>query len=842
MRTLVSLALFASMLSVWSQDALPIGIDIPTGSIHYDPAFPKPSSVLQREVGERHTRPEQIVRWFDLVARSSSRVLVRRHGYTHEQRPLIHAIVTSKENHARLEEIRRQNLRLSDAPEDLSDTELQTMPAVVWLGYGVHGNEASAPEAAILTLYHLAAGRGEELDHLLQNTIILIDPDLNPDGHDRFCDWVNGQSGRIATADPQDREHREPWPGGRTNHYLFDLNRDWLCAVHPESRARLALWHRWRPHLSLDFHEMGSERSYFFQPGIPIRNNPLTPSRVYDLTGKIAQYHARALDEVSQPYYTKDSYDDYFFGKGSTYPDINGSVGILFEQGSARARRRKTARGELSYAKTIRNQLICSLSSLRAAVDLRSEILANQRRFYREAPAFARKQKTRAWFFPNGGQRQRVARLCELLLRHRIVVHEGSVGKEEGLLVPVDQPQARLVQALLAPVRSFPDTLFYDVSTWALPLAFGLRHRRIESDPKALRGQRLLQAPSWAGWVDEGGAAQGWLLLWDHLEAPKALIALHKAKVVTRLLCAPLEFERDGESIAFAPGTVLIPKDQPERTTRELVHLFRDIAKRTGARFLGVPKGLALRGPDIGSPSFRALEPLKVALLCGTGCSPYRVGEVWHLLNEEMGLPLSLLDTRDLAGLDLRDYQVLILPPGRLSTLGSKLRATIDDYISAGGCVIATQNAASWLLESKLVKDKLRLFTPPPTRDLPYADLARARGEQRIGGAIFEATLDPTHPLAFGIGKSIPLFRSDPTCLERPQGSGVLVGRYARDAWLSGYASRERRKQIEGSAALIARRVGKGRVILFADNPIFRGFWLGGNRLFMNAVLFNRCF
>ncbi|MDX1439221.1 MAG: M14 family metallopeptidase, partial [Rubricoccaceae bacterium] len=384
-RITATLAFFLLLGSVAvAQEAASIDGFQPDGVTGYDSSVPTPEEVLGYSIGERHTRPHEVVRYFEAVAEASDRVTLDQHATSYGFRKLIHATVTSSANHARLEDIRQRNLRLSDDPESVPDGDLASMPAIIYLGYSIHGNEASGTEAALLTLYHLAAGRGNAVDNVLENAVVIIDPMLNPDGRDRFTDWANNFRSH-PTTDGQDLEHNEAWPGGRTNHYLFDLNRDWLPAQMPESRGRLEVFHYWRPQYLADFHEMGSDATFFFQPGIPSRTNPNTSNENQRLAAAIAEHHAGAFDEVGQLYYSEESFDDFYYGKGSTYPDINGAVGILFEQASSRALMRETSAGQLRYATTVRNQFIASLSSLEGVLANREALLRFQRESYRAA-------------------------------------------------------------------------------------------------------------------------------------------------------------------------------------------------------------------------------------------------------------------------------------------------------------------------------------------------------------------------------------------------------------------------------------------------------------------------
>ncbi|NIP95263.1 MAG: hypothetical protein GWO24_18185, partial [Akkermansiaceae bacterium] len=344
----------------------------------YRKEVPVPSSVLGHEIGEWHLRHDQLVGYLKALAASSDRILIEEIGRTHEARPLVMLTISSPGNLARLEQLRRQHLTLSD-PARKPARPLEEMPVIVNMGYGVHGNESSASNAAPVVAYHLAASQSEEVRTLLEHSVILLDPCLNPDGFSRFAQWANSHRGKHPIASARSREHNEVWPGGRTNHYWFDLNRDWLLAQHPESRARLTRFHQWRPNVLTDFHEMGSDSTYFFQPGVPTRKNPLTPDRNVELTQRFAARHARALDEIGSLYFNEERYDDFYYGKGSTYPDVHGAVGILFEQASSRGHLRESINGEFDFAFTIRNQVRTSLSTLDGVAEMRLDLLKWQR-------------------------------------------------------------------------------------------------------------------------------------------------------------------------------------------------------------------------------------------------------------------------------------------------------------------------------------------------------------------------------------------------------------------------------------------------------------------------------
>ena len=855
--------------TVRAQD-LPFAMEVRVPGVEsYDPAIPRPESVIGHTVGDTHTRSHLVAAYYRAVAEVSDRVVVNRHGATYEGRHLLHAVVTSAANHARLEEIRLANHRLSDAPGEVSGAMIETMPVVVHMGYGVHGNEASGPEAAMLVLYHLAAGSGPAVDNLLDRAVIILDPNYNPDGRDRFVNWVNANRGRVATRDGQDREHVEPWPGGRTNHYWFDLNRDWLVAQHPSSQGRVGLFHHWRAQVLTDVHEMGSNATYFFQPGIPSRNNPNTPERTFELTAALAEHHAEWLDRHGALYYSRETFDDFFYGKGSTFPDVNGAIGILFEQASARALERMTNDGVLTYPFTIRNQFATSMSTLAGSLALRTELLTNQREFYASAADAARDNPVKAYVLDLGDSRTRTQALLQMLLRHRIRVYElartvqaegtaGQTGRAgqaeesgertfragEAVVIPLDQPQTRLIKASMERVTTFTDSLFYDVSAWTLPLAMGVTSGELRRYSDDLAGAEITAADFDGGELRGGHGSYAYLMEWDRYFAPRALYRILDAGIRPRLARKPFALAAGGTEQTFDRGTIIIPvaqRDAASTVTPEQVRAVIDrIVAEDHVVVYCADTGLTPSGGDLGGPTSPVLVKPKIALLSGPGTRAYEVGETWHLLNERFGIPVSLVDADGFADLDLDRYTTLVMTMGNYD-LDTEDVNRIKWWVREGGTLIAWKSAARWLIDRELIDEKLRA-SPPDTADLSYEMVSSTRGAQRIGGAIFEAALDTSHPLAYGYGGQTPLFRNHEIFFEPSGTPGATVARYTSSPLLAGYISPKRHGELADSAALIARRQGAGAVVLFADNPNFRAFWYGTNGLFLNAVFFGGAF
>jgi len=850
-RVALILASISGLAGNLSAQQLPLTVPFRVEGVVYDSAIPKPDSILGYRIGERHTRPHEIVSYFHAVAAASDRVRIVEYGRSIEGRPLIAAVVTSSANQARLDRIREANRRLSEDPAGVSEADLEKMPVVAEFHYSVHGNEASGSESAMLLLYHLAAGDGEPVHATLDHAVVLIDPCINPDGRDRFVDWVNENRNRGGNPDPQDREHNEPWPGGRTNHYWFDLNRDWLPAQLPETQGRLTLFHAWRPQVLLDGHEMDGDETFFFQPGVPGRSNPNTPKPSQDLTEKLSRYTARALDRIGSLYFTKEQYDDFYYGKGSTYPDVNGAVGILFEQGSSRALRTETADGELSLGFTVRNQLAASLGLLDGAVSLRTELLANQQAFYSTAIEESRSQPVRAWIFGSEEDRNRSDALVETLLRHRIEVYElakkttvdGSRFEPgAAYVIPTGQTQFRLIKAAFEQVHSFQDSVFYDVSTWTLPLAFGVTYGAVTTDVSSLLGSRVEAHMASGGHLIGGKSDYGYVMSWDRYYAPRALYRMLAAGVPVRVVLQPFELNIAGRQVRFERGTLVLPAhDRSEQggiSIDSLHDLVKDAVLNDHVVIHSIGRSLTSDGNDLGGPSTVRLHLPALAALSGAGVSAYRLGEMRHLLGERMDIPLSLLDVDRLDKVSLNRYSVLLMVDGDYSGLTQEFVDRLKAWVGAGGRLVVAQRAAKWAVEQGLANVEFKSFeNPAESRWIRFEERDNVKRASEISGAILEVQLDSSHPLAFGLRQRVASFKLNREVLNPLADPGATVGVYTHDPVLSGYVPSDRQSAFAGTAAILSVTAGKGRVVLMEDSPTFRGFWFGTHRLLLNAAL-----
>ncbi len=907
---LVALAVFGLVaclaLPARSQISAPAPTEAPTaeptepnleyylgGSLLYASGVPTPEEYFGFQVGQRHLEHHQLVGYLRRLAEVSDRVSLIEYGHSHGHRPLVLLVITAPENHQRLEEIRQQHALLATPGVSGADqVDLDQLPVVVNLGYGVHGDEPSASNAAPVVAYHLAAGRGRSLRQLLQQSVILIDPCLNPDGFDRFAHWANNHRGQHPVADSIHREHQQPWPSGRSNYYWFDLNRDWLPLQHPESQGRIEQFYRWRPNVVLDFHEMGTNSTYFFQPGVPTRNHPLIPKSAYRLTEAIGRYHAQALDEIGSLYYTRESFDDFYPGKGSTYPDLHGSVGILFEQASSRGHVQESIRGPITFPFTIRNQVRTSLSSLEAAHQLRIDLLEHMRTFYLESLEMGYAAPVQAYLLSAPGDPARIYALAEILRQHRIEGYQPSdtisVGgrrfaPEETLLLPAEQPEHRFLRALFDRQTDFEENIFYDTTAWSLQDAFNLDFIELPTPlPNNWLGLPLteLDFPSQslavrgAGESFGMGNGIGWPMLREAASdredddepadatavkpplgyhvvsqgyyAPRALYRLLAAGVKVQVATKPFLLD------ALSPGTpgdwVIVSSLQdlpPER----LEQLLREAAVKDALPITRIESGLATSGIDLGSPGFRLIKTPKIALAVGSGVSTSEAGEVWHLLDHRFEIPVVLVEQSRLGGLDWSSFTHLVLPSGSYGDVGEATVQRLQTWVREGGTVVAIGSAIRWVGQAKLASPRFRAAAElsdaaaeATDSRRPFAQAQTDRDLERISGAIFMTDLDVTHPLAYGYVRSqLPVFRSSTLFLEpsrNPYSSPAVFPGPERDAGqLAGYLSKRNVQRLAGTASATVQGAGSGRVVMLADNPNFRAYWYGSNRLFLNALL-----
>ncbi|HEX7844705.1 MAG TPA: M14 metallopeptidase family protein [Chitinophagaceae bacterium] len=814
-------------------------------SVTYNPAIPKPKDIVYHEVGEWHITHDRLVNYMKAIAAAApDRVKLELMGLTYENRPQVLLIITSKKNHANLEQIRQQHVQLTD-PSKSASLNIDNMPIVVYIGHSIHGNEASGANASLLSAYYLAAAQGKQVDELLDNVVILFDPSFNPDGLQRFSTWANQHKSKNLVSDPNSREFNEVWPGGRFNHYWFDLNRDWLPAVHVESQNRLKWFHSWKPNILTDHHEQGSNATFFFQPGVPSRVNPLTPDKNQELTGKLGKYHAAFLDRIGSMYFTKENYDDFYYGKGSTFPDVQGCIGILFEQASSRGHLQETTNGLLSFPATIKNQFVTALSTLEGAKALRKEFLEFQRDFYKQAASRAAAYAVKGYIFGDKNDLGKTVYFTEMLKRQQIEINalpndfkDGEFDKNAAYMVSLNQPQHSLIRAIFEKTLDYKDSLFYDITAWTLPLAFGLPYRELTA-PFTM-GEKIEELTPARSTIIGGKSNYAYLLEWDELYAPAALNELLNAGLIVKVATNQFESPVNNGNKKFDYGTLMVPVAIQKEKSEAVAAIVSAVVEKYRLKAYAVATGQVSSGSDLGSSRFTTITKPSIAMITGPGVNATDAGEIWHLLDQRMNMPATHLEPSVFNRAELNRYNTLIMVGGNYPDINKdKLKA----WVQAGGTLILTEEAVNWAVQNGISEVKFKRAKPAvdSTQKLTYVDRPQIDGAQQVSGAVFGAEVDLTHPLAYGYNqKTVSLFKANKVFMEKSKNPYATPFYYGSNPMQSGWVSKENKDAIKNSAAVIVNTVGGGRVINIADNPNFRAFWLGGSKLFMNAIFFGR--
>lgn len=869
----LSLALIAPLSALADDPVRDADANMYPGNVRYDSRIPTPEEFLGRPLGAAPVRHHELVSYITSVAELSDRLTVEVIGYSHERRPILFVVATSPENQSRIDDIKASHVALTEPDQDQEITP--DMPVVTWLNYGVHGAESSGMDASLPTVYYLAAAQGESVDQLLSGSVLLITAVFNPDGHASRVAWLDIFGGNLPNADPNHIEHDYFGRLLRTNHYGFDLNRQWLSVTQPEARAWMTKWHEWRPNVSVDYHEMVSDQTYYFAPGVASRTHPLIPDEGMQLVTEVVKPSEQFMDQEARLYFHGDRYDHFFLGKGSSFPLVNGGIGILHEASAARGVELETANGLRTYRENIRKHFRTSVANAEGALGKRAELLDYQKRFYDGASDDADNNPVKAYVFAAPGDDARLFHFVDLLNFHRIKTYsldqdvtEGGIAYRAGqaIIVPLDQPQHRLIRSIFETMTEFEDTKFYDVSTWTVPLAFGLEYaelsgRRLNSN---LIGPELtLQMPV----ADAPDArAYAYAFEWSGYYAPRALNRVLDAGVLARV--APKAFigQTTRGPHSFGRGSIVVSFDRQEIGREDIFEIMNTIAREDGIFVHAVTSGRSVTGtagPDLGSQSFRPLIAPEVLLVVGRDMDWYNAGEIWHLLDKRMEIQVSLRDRNRLGDVNLNRYSHLIFAGGDFESYDPEYAGRIRQWVNDGGTIIGIRQGSQWVRENVL--DYIEPVAPgeiadgvipgtesghellpeelPEPERIAYEEKDARDPFELIGGAIFSGDLDISHPLGFGYShREIALAKNTETVMERPQNPYATVIAYGTPPLKSGYTSLANRDALEGTAALIADRKGSGSVILFADDPNFRAIWYGTNKLFLNALFFSKAF
>ena len=837
------------VLWLWASGLYAGNLEYFFGKNHkFNPAIPSPEAFFGYETGTHHTRYDQMVAYFKELDRVSENAELTVIGHTYGGRPLLVLAVSSAKNLLNIEEIRTNHLKITDPASTFDHSSL---PSINILGFGVHGNESSAAEAAILTAYWLVAASGQEVSNYLENGIFFIEPSRNPDGHDRHAQWVNSQKSKNLVADPADLEHNETYPGGRGNHYWFDLNRDWLPAIHVESQARLAFYHSWIPHIATCHHEMGTNSTFFFEPTKPIdRESPLVPQSHYALNNQFANYYASALDNIGSLYYTKEDFDNFNPTFGSSYPDYNGSLAILFEQGSSRGFVQERTVGEITFESAIRNQLAVSLASIRASVELKQELIANQKSFFKTAFENGARGKVKGYVFGDNHDHNRNLLFVNLLKRHRIEVYENdrsfSAGNQNYLpgrsfVVPTEQAQNRLVELFFNTGISVPDSVFYDGSIWTVALAYGLPYSLL-TDKQLFAAKKPLENVT-AQITDHRKSSVAYLIEWNDYNSAALLSNLFKKDIVVYTALKPFSTRIANEVVEFGYGTLVIPVTEQQISSDELYNHLAEVGNTYSLRVYPAETGYSVGGIDLGSSNVKPLAKPEILILTGRGISSLETGEAWFLIDNYLDIAVTRADIANLGRLNLNRYNTIILP-GTDTRFGNLINdkaaiSRLKNWIAEGGTLIALNRASEWVISNEISGEKLLVAKQDSGRDtrIDFASQVQVEGAKVVGGTILHIDIDISHPLGFGFTKrQLPVLKNNTMTLQFSANPYHTVAAFEKDPHVSGYISGENLKLISNTSAVVISPVQRGRVIHFAFNPIHRASWHSSARLFYNSI------
>ncbi|WP_457610324.1 M14 family zinc carboxypeptidase [Lutibacter sp.] len=810
--------------------------------------IPSPEEFLGYQIGSYHTRHDLIVAYLEKLAALSERATLEVYGKTNENRKLLILTITSLKNHKNLTSIKEKHLQV--VSEKTNVTDFSDLPIFINLAYNVHGNEPSSAEAALLTAYTLVASENPKVKEYLDKTIIFLDPAINPDGRDRYTNWVNRYKGNPLIADKFDIEHNEVWPKGRTNHYLFDLNRDLLLAVQPESNARLKWFHQWYPNVVTDFHEMSTTSTYFFEPKpLSASLKPVTPDENYtSLTLTFAKQFSTDLDKIGSLYFTKERYDATYPGYGSTYGDLQGSLALLFEQAASRGLVQETSTGNLHFSFTIRNQYVSTFATIKAAIKNKNLLYTYQDNFFRKAVEQASKNKIKGYIFGDNYDKNRNKAFVDLLLKHKIKVYplnenttinHNTYKKGNAFIIPTKQKEYLMVRTMFETYKKYRDSVFYDASSWSVANFYNMKYSTLQKTPN-LKNE-ITRKSNHIKIKDFALSNYAYLISWDDYYAPALLYKLQQKDIIVKTAMQPITTIANGKEKYFDRGTLLIPVSIQNITKESLFSILNTVSKQHSIQVYAVNTGFSLKGIDIGSTNFVTLKQPKVMMVVEGNTSSYEVGEVWHLFEQRMQMPIVKVPERIFNRTDLRRYNVIVLVSGNYTQLNQKSKDNLKQWVALGNTLITTRTASSWVIKNKIVPEHLLKIVKDSTKTrIDYANSRGIIGKQNIGGAIFKVDLDLTHPIAYGYhDKKIPIYKNNKVFLSPSKSRFSTVAKYTQNPHIDGYVTQYNiDNYIKKSAAIIVSKIGNGRVVLFADNPNFRGAWYGTNKLFMNAIFF----
>lgn len=803
-----------------------------------------PDTFLGYELGTHFSAHQKVVDYFKDVATKTNKVKLQSYGKTYEGRELLFAIVSDSVNMERLEEIRSNNLAISNNDKTVKQTR---QPVIVWLSYNVHGNEANSTETAMKVLYTLVEAKEKKMKQWLKNTVVIIDPCLNPDGRERYVNYFNSVVGTIPNPDPNAREHYEPWPGGRSNHYYFDLNRDWAWQTQVESEQRLKQYHLWLPQIHVDFHEQGYNEPYYFAPAAePIHQAVTSWQREFQII--VGKNNAKYFDENGWQYFTKEKFDLLYPSYGDTYPLYNGAIGMTYEQAGIRAGLAVvTADGDtLTLKDRISHHFTTSMSTIEVASHHAEKLVNEFGKFFEQSLQPTSIYKS---YVVKAQNISRLRKLASLLTKNNINFTFGADKIDRSLngynyetqktepfklerndmVINIAQKHGVLANILFEPHTVITDSNTYDITAWALPYAYGLNTYGVK---ESLLGKyQFIEDRKKA--IVTAAKPYAWALNWEGIEDARILTILQQNDIKIRV--ADQGFTIGG--VAYKAGTLLIYRAENEKRRTNIQPLIEKLLKELNADYKILTSGYVEKGKDFGSATYRLLNMPKIAVLAGAEVSSQSLGEIWHFFEQELSNPISILNISGVSALDIQKINTLIIPDGYYN---DKLVDQLTPWVNAGGKVVLLEDAISAFINKKPFQIKRK--EGPKSSDAKsdaqqYEVKDRDDFSNSIPGAIYKVYLNQNHPLSYGLGKYYYTLKTDGNIYETVE-NGYNIGTLKSDSYVSGLAGLKVREKISSGTLYASQEIGKGKVYYLSTGIIFRNFWEAGKQILINAVFF----
>jgi Zinc carboxypeptidase len=803
-----------------------------------------PAEFLGYNLGEKFTPHYKIVNYFNYVATTLPKFIkLDKYGETYEGRPLYLAFISAPSNITNLESIRKNNLQLAGLEKG---TSKNTAKPIVWLSYNVHGNEPSSSEAAMNTLYELLREDKPTENKILENTVVIIDPCLNPDGRDRYVNWFNSMVGSNANAKSFAREHQEPWPGGRINHYNFDLNRDWAWQTQIETQQRIKVYQQWMPQVHIDYHEQGYNEPYYFAPAAEPFHEVITPWQK-DFQTQIGKNNAKIFDEQGWLYFTKERFDLFYPSYGDTYPTYNGSIGMTYEQGGHSRGGLAVIVDEgdtLTLKDRIAHHTATGLTTI-ATTSLNAEkVIAEYKKYFDNAKAgignnyksyvistndLARINAVKNILQINGIEFASVSAATKLTGYNYFSNKNENVNLQQfSIAINTNQPRSALAKVLLEPTSKLNDSATYDITAWSLPYAYGVNAYAVNNFVQSNNNETI-------GYTKIENVKYGVAIKYSSVHDATLLAALLNINAGVRVNEKDITYK----SKKINKGSLLVLKrDNPQ--WQKVV----DLINAQGAVYTILDGGFVDAGPDMGSPDIIKLASPRIACLTGNDVDANAAGEVWHLFDQQIKYPLTMINGNSLQMSALKQLDVIILPNGNYDFINDKKSTEdIKAWVRNGGRIVAMENAvtqmagADWGIKLKKTEEEKK----DEKKLVDYSDLKKFGNRERddlvnsIPGAIYKVEMDDTHPLAFGIGNTFYTLKQNSNVLEFLK-DGWNVGVVKKENKISGFAGEVATKLIKDGTVFGVQEVGRGKIIYLLDDPIFRNFWENGKILFLNAA------